>query len=153
MRVDQHYLVRGNPSLMAQVKKDPDFWSLARPLLLSSPERGLMRRPPPPPGDDGYLLRAKLFTLMFLMNEYGGLDKIGAFLRSGTLSGSFFDRWWEITPIEESAAEVPALGEKCEKYKAPAGLARGSVPPTGSLLVDDWLERVVQFEHPTEHGQ
>jgi hypothetical protein len=116
-------------------------------VLLSSPEGGL-RREPLPQGDDGNRLRAKLFTLMYLMNEYGGLEKIGAFFRSGALSGPFFDRWWEIIPIEDNIA-VPAPGDK---YNAPAGLARGSVPPTGSALVEDWLDRVVQFE-PSEHGQ
>ena len=139
---DQYYLVRGNPSLMEDVKEDRDFWPLAEPLLLYSREGGLYRGPPPPPGDDGNLLRAKLFALMYLMNEYGGLDKIGAFFRAGSLSGPFFDRWWEIIRIADNIA-VPDFGSK---YKAPAGLVRGSVPPTGSARVDDWLNRVVQFE-------
>src|SRR5262245_34120645 len=129
---------------MEEVKGDQDFWPLAEPLLLYSSEAA--SRVPLPPGDDGYLLRAKLFTLMYLMNEYGGLDKINAFFRSGSLSGPFFDRWWEIIRIEGDIG-VPDFGGK---YNAPAGFARGSVPPTGSIIVDEWLDRVVQFE-PSEN--
>ena len=131
MRRDQYYLVRGNPSLMEEVKEDQDFWPLAEPLLLYSSEGGSTM--PLPPRDDGYLLRAKLFALMYLMNEYGGLDKTRAFFCSGNLSGPFFDRWWEIIPIVDNIA-VPDFGSR---YKAPAGLVRGSIPPTGSARVDD----------------
>jgi hypothetical protein len=146
MRHDQYYLVRGNPSLMEEVKEDQDFWPLAEPL--AALQLGGWVEDAPATSDDGNLLRAKLFALMYLMQEYGALDKIKAFFRSGTLSGPFFDRWWEINRIQDNIT-VPDYGSK---YHAPAGLARGSVPHTGSVIVDDWLNRVVQFE-PSESGR
>jgi hypothetical protein len=131
MRGTVYYVVRGNTALLERGTQSPQLEYLAEPFIVATPEGGARGIPE----TREYVLRAKIFALLHLSKERGGLDALGPV----TIDGAFFDTWWEI--IEAGDIErMPGFGEKLE-----SPVPRAIVPVSGSRVVDEWIDRVVDF--------
>jgi hypothetical protein len=137
MKITAYYLVAPNDRLRELAANEADLTPLCAPFLVSSQEGGLTR---PSVASSEYALRAKIFALLHLTNEYLAIPTVHSFFEGKRLNELLFDGWWILIPAGD-IERIPPIGERYKVNNFP----RSQVGPTNSPAVEEWLDRVVEF--------
>ena len=137
MRGQAQYIVRGNSELASLSGSDDILKLFCEAISIRSPEGGCRD----PWTKEDYILRVKIFFLMDIYDEYSHNEELSEFFPSSGLDETFFDKYWDIFPVEDSI-RMPAFGEKFESC---GKLKRADIESTSNELVEGWLSSTVSF--------
>lgn len=136
----QFYVIQPSERLLERADGDQTLqYLLSQPFVVANPQRiGTLFV-----SGKEYDLQVKLFFLIRLLEQYSAVPSVAGLFDGEPLNAELFDRWWELRRTE-TPAQVPS-GEAPIAAKS---LRRSAVPPTGSDLIDRWLDHCVAFRDP-----
>ena len=135
MRVQTMYCVQGNKRLKSLAESDDIYELFADPILIESPEGGCRD----PWSREDYILRAKLFFVAMLYDEYSHNEELSTFFPDSGLDVEFFDEYWNIVRIEE----IQSMPEYGHALRTIGKIKRGDIVNSDNYLVENWLNEVL----------